>query len=391
MSHPRQRFGSVNLLKKLSLFKVVGIQGARQTGKSFLARQLLKPDRPDLVYQTFDQQTVLEFAQRNPESFLNQHENAIPLVIDEAQKVPKIFDAVKFVVDQKSQPGQFLLLGSTEFSKKTLIRESLTGRIGIMRLYPMMCSETLQQPINRDFPICARPEIERGAWMRYIARGGMPGFCYIRDDREREEQVKAWLDATVNRDLALIPKLKLNPDLAMSILTAIARLEEPTAGNIARWVKRDPRVVNTHLGALSLLFAINKLEPHRSSTGKPMFFLCDTAFAAFLGAGFERQLMTAVFQQLLAKNEYLLNGSAKLYFYRTTKGSLVNFLIEEQSKKITAIKLLFEEKIDLRQLEVLKALDKKSIDEPIKLVALSPVKEKIKLDSVTIYPWESIC
>jgi predicted AAA+ superfamily ATPase len=391
MPHQRLRHGSDNLLKKLSLFKVVGIQGARQTGKSFLVRQLLKPDRPDLVYQTFDQQTVLEFAQRNPESFLNQHEDALPLVIDEAQKVPKIFDAVKFVVDQTGRPGQFLLLGSTEFSKRTLIRESLTGRISIMRLYPMMCSETLQQPLSHDFPICDSPAVERGAWMRYLSRGGMPGFCFIRDDREREEHVKAWLDTTVNRDLALIPKLKLNPDLAMSILTAIARLEEPTAGNIARWLKRDPRVVNTHLGALSLLFAINKLEPHRSSTGKPMFFLCDAAFAAYLGAGFERQLATAVLQQLLAKNEYLFNGGAKLFFYRTTKGSFVNFLIEEKSLKITAIKLLFEEKIDLRQLEVLKALSKKITDQPLRLAALSPVKDKIEIESVSIYPWEAVC
>ena len=62
---------------------------------------------------------------------VNHHENAVPLVIDEAQKVPKIFDAVKFVVDPSNRPGQFLLLGSTEFSKKTLIRESHTGRISI--------------------------------------------------------------------------------------------------------------------------------------------------------------------------------------------------------------------------------------------------------------------
>jgi predicted AAA+ superfamily ATPase len=391
MPHQRKRYGTANLLKKLSLFRVVGIQGARQTGKSILARELLQPHRPNLKYQTFDQQTVLEIAQRNPESFLNQHEDALPLVIDEAQKIPKIFDAVKFVVDQKNRPGQFVLLGSTEFSKKTLIRESLTGRIGIMRLYPMMCTETLQLPLNQHFPICEHPDVERGPWMRYISRGGMPGFCFIRDDHERSEQIKAWLDTTIHRDLALIPKMKLNPDLAMSIMTAIARLDEPNAGNIARWVKRDPRVVNTHLGALSLLFAINKIDPHRLGTGKSMYFLCDVAFAAHLGANFERQLATAVFLQLLSKNEYLLNATARLTFYRTTKGSLVHFIIEEQSKKLTAIKLLFEEKIDLRELEILKALAKKNPDEPMTLVALGPTKEKVKIDQICIHPWESVC
>ena len=255
----------------------------------------------------------------------------------------------------------------------------------------MMCSETLQLPMNQNFPVCEHPEIERGPWMRYIARGGMPGFCFIRDDQERAEQIKAWLDTTVHRDLALIPKMKLNPDLAMSIMTAIARLNEPTAGNIARWVRRDPRVVNTHLAALSLLFAVHRLDPHRFGTGKSIYFLCDVVFASYLGANFERQLTTAILNQLLSKNEYLLNGAARLTFYRTTKGSLVHFIIEEQSQKLTAIKLLMDEKIDLRELEVLNALAKKNSDQPMTLTALGPTKEKIKVKEISIYPWESVC
>jgi len=391
MPHQRKRHGTPNLLKKLSLFRVVGIQGARQTGKSFLARDLLLPDRPRLIYKTFDQPTVLEFAHRNPESFLDQKEGALPLVIDEAQKVPKIFDAVKFVVDKDTRPGQFLLLGSTEFSKKTLIRESLTGRISIMKLYPMTCTETLQIPMSGNFPLNEKSDITRGEFLRYMARGGMPGFCFIRDDRERQEQIKSWIDTTVNRDLALIPRAKLNPDLAMSIVTAIARLEDPSAGQIARFLKRDPRVVNTHLEALQMLFVINKVEPHRIGTGKPIFFLCDVAFAIFLGAGLERQLYTVLLQQILARNEYLLNGESKIFYYRTTKGSIVHFLIEDKSGTLTAIKLLFDEKVDLRDLEVLKALSKKATDQKIKMLALGPTKEKIKIGSITILPWESAC
>jgi hypothetical protein len=58
---------------------------------------------------------------------------------------------------------------------------------------------------------------------------------------------------------------------------------------------------------------------------------------------------------------------------------------------LTAIKLLFEEKIDLRELEILKALAKKNPDEPMTLVALGPTKEKVKIDQICIHPWESVC
>jgi len=72
------------------------------------------------------------------------------LVIDEAQKVPKIFDAVKYTVDQDRRPGRFVLTCSTEFSRETMIQESLTGRLSRLRLFPLTISETLELPLNTE-------------------------------------------------------------------------------------------------------------------------------------------------------------------------------------------------------------------------------------------------
>lgn len=382
MPHYRKRFSLDKILKKLRYFRVVGVE-------------LLAPESPRLVYQTFDQPTIFEFANANPETFLNQYSEASPLVIDEAQKVPKIFDAVKFVVDQKQIPGQFLLLGLTEFSKKTLIREALTGRIGLVRLFPMTCAETLQLPFSNMFPFSPQKQVTRAQFMKYLTHGGMPGLCFIRDEAERRDQVKAWLDTTVNRDLALIPKLKLNPDLAMAILRSIATLEEPHAGNIAKALKRDPRVINTHLLGLEMLFVIQRIMPHTLSTGKPLYFLCDVGFAAYLGANFEKQLHTATLQELYAKNEISTGSASQIRFYRTTKGRFIHFVIEETNAPLTAplmiVKLIFSEKIDKRDFEVLKAFSKKIAGREVKMFALSPLKEQIQMDGVQLIPWESVC
>ena len=391
MPHCRNRFAIRNILKKLSYFRVVGINGPRQCGKSYLVRELLTPHCPQLVYRSFDQPTLFEFATANPETFLSQHQEAAPLVIDEAQKIPKIFDAVKYVVDQKQSPGQFLLLGSTEFSKKALIRESLTGRIGLVKLFPMTCRETQQIAPSSDFPFSSKPKITRSQFMKYLSHGGMPAICFIRSEIEREDQVKAWLETTVYRDLALVPRLKLNPDLAMSILRTIATLEEPHAGNIAKAVKRDPRVVNTHLSALEMLFVLQKIGPHSLGTGKPIYFMCDVGFATYLGANFERQLHTMALQEITAKNEFHSGGAAQISFYRTSKGSFVHFIIEAKNTLPIAIKLLFSEKIDQREIEILRALSKKAPKPKMKLIALGPTMENLSLDGVEILPWESIC
>jgi predicted AAA+ superfamily ATPase len=247
MPHARERHVLPLLVKRLSFSPVVALQGARQVGKSFLVRELLKRGRPSLVYQTFDQASVRAFAASNPETFLSQYEDASPLVVDEAQKVPAIFDAVKYEVDRLRRPGCFLLLGSTEFSKMTLIRESLTGRMSRVRLFPMSVGEALGIGPNRSkSPVLAqeKPRLSRAQLVNHLKRGGMPGIFAARSDEERESLLRDWLALTAERDIMLIPKLKLDSDLCMRIFELIATLDEPSAANIAarhRRAQQPPR------------------------------------------------------------------------------------------------------------------------------------------------------
>ena len=141
MPHDRARLVTPTILKKLRFFPIVALQGARQTGKSFLARQILPCELRKIHYLTLDDESLRSAALASARSFLIGYPHAHPLVIDEAQKCPALFDALKLLVDRVRNPGRFILLGSTEFSRLSLIREALTGRMGRVRVFPMTLSE----------------------------------------------------------------------------------------------------------------------------------------------------------------------------------------------------------------------------------------------------------
>ncbi len=392
MTHSRKRHILPLLLKKLSFNPVLAIQGARQTGKSYLVREMLRDERPGLKYVSFDDYGLQDLASSSPGLFLSQYEDAKPLAIDEAQKSPRIFDAIKLNVDQKRTPGKFLLLGSTEFSKQTLIRESLTGRMSRIRLFPLNIAETLGlDPSKSKSPILAEetPRITRAAFMRYLDRGGMPGIFSVREEGERHSFMRDWLEVTAKRDAPLFPKVKVDPDLCMRILEKVATLEEPDAGSIASSLKRDLRRVKTHLEVLTTLFALHPLDPHPTGSGKRLYFLCDVAFSKILGGSLERQMHTWLIQEQLSQRSYRDDRESALYYYRTTKGKIIHLVIESGSK-LSLIKILSQEKFKDKDFEILRAYRLKFPKLSPQLFALGGQRLSLTKDKIEVYPWESM-
>jgi hypothetical protein len=205
-----------------------------------------------LSYLSFDHQGIKAEVERASQIFLLEHSDHRPLVLDEAQKVPEIFDAIKFEVDQNQTPGRFLLLGSTEFSRLSQI----------IRLYSMTLAETLG--LDRG-PPATRKDV-----LHYLKNGGMPGIFAVRDTEEQDGLLQDWIDLTCLRDIQQFKTLKLDGKLAFELLKLSATLEEPTRAQMARATRMDPRRAETHLLALCGLFVPQRLNPHPSGTGKPI-------------------------------------------------------------------------------------------------------------------------
>ncbi len=365
----------------MSLFPVVAIQGARQTGKSYLARELLKKSFPHAYYCSFDHLATRNDATRAPQTFLLGHEESVPFVIDEAQKVPEIFDAIKFEVDQRRTPGRYLILGSTEFSRMAQIRESLTGRMGRIRLFPMTLGETLKIDKPRD-------SFRRQEVLQYLEYGGMPGFFSVRESDEREALIQDWLDLICLRDVHQFQSVRADGDVASALIRLASTLEEPSRAEMAKHIRVDPRRIETHLKILCELFVLQKLNPHASGTGKPIYLPLDAGVAKFLGASQMRCLHIFLMNERMAKNAYADKKRKAFYYYRSPGRQIIHFIEDGPDSPVTAFQLKDAERIVKTDAALMLAFLQKNSGANGRVFA--PIMEPQKVDACQFAPWEEI-
>jgi uncharacterized protein len=119
---------------------VVCLLGPRQCGKSTLARRV----EPDRAYVTLDDTQVLQVAREDPAGFVA----ALPekVTLDEVQRAPGLFPAIKRAVDEQRTPGRFLLTGSANLRLMPQVKESLAGRMEVVRLQPLSEAEKARRP-----------------------------------------------------------------------------------------------------------------------------------------------------------------------------------------------------------------------------------------------------
>ena len=379
MPHARKRIALQSLLKRLKFTPVVAIQGARQTGKSFLAREILSEKLSNILYVTLDDISKRDLAQSSPQTFLASMEGAHTAIIDEAQKAPELFNAIKLAVDKDRRPGRFLLLGSTEFSLLQNIRESLTGRMGRIRLFPMTFAEMNGLDRSND-------AVSRASFLRFVESGGMPGIAFTRDLEQRAEFFQDWIDLTCQRDIHQFKRLKLDSELAYEILKNAAIQVEPTAATMARLTRANPKKVATHLKALCELFVLIRLDPHPSGTGKPIYLPLDSGIAGHLGASLTRKLQIALVNERMAKNAYAGGKRHSFYYYRSSGKKIIHLIEIELNGKIRAFQVFDRESVKGPDTELLKAFSRKNPKSELNLLA--PVFEGWKFWKVQVRPWE---
>ena len=120
-------------LKTSTFFKAILVTGARQVGKTTMLKHLA--EGTDRTYVTLDNGMARDLAKRDPVLFFQTYKP--PILIDEIQKAPELFEQIKVMCDETDERGLFWLTGSQQYKMMKKVKDTLAGRIGILELYSL--------------------------------------------------------------------------------------------------------------------------------------------------------------------------------------------------------------------------------------------------------------
>ena len=362
-------------------FKAVLVTGARQVGKTTMLKHLAEGQ--ERTYVSLDDSMVRMLAQTDPVLFFQTYKP--PIIIDEVQKAPQLFEQIKIICDASEETGLFWLTGSQQYSMMKNIRETLAGRIGILELYSFSKNEIegITFPNELDFSLSCLVNRQKLVKknnivevFEYIWRGGMPQVLTA-DAEQRQEYYNSYVDTYLMRDVAEAGGITdtirfrkfLNACAALAAeqvncktLADAAEVSQPTA---KEWMR-----VLQGLGIIYFLqpFANNELK---RLTKTPKLYFYDTGLCAYLsmwltrdtlmnGAASGRYFENYVVLELL-KNYAYAKAKANLTYYRDANAKEIDVFVEENNQ-IHPLEIKKSANPDRREVKKYELLDKASLD-----------------------------
>lgn len=342
------------LTEALSETPVVLLNGARQTGKSTLVQSL----RPGMRYLTLDDPVVLAAAKADPFGFIAALDQ--PVCLNEVQRAPELFLAIKAAVDKDRRPGRFLLTGSANVLMLPQMADSLAGRMEIIELWPLAQSELNRRGSSvidclfaGDF--AQSYSIDRSDFIARMVSGGYPEAT----QRTSERRLGAWFDsylATILqrdvRDLANIEGVTELPKLLR--LLAVRSGGLLNFAELARNTGIPQTTLKRYMALLETLFLTREVPAWSSHLGKrllksPKLFLSDYGLMAHLQGFSVAQLVTqhglpgalveAFVHAELAKHQSWAALPTQLMHYRTNTGVEVDFVLENRRNQLLGVEV----------------------------------------------------
>ena len=225
MKQYKKRIADEILKFKLESKDAVLIEGPKWCGKTTTAKQVAKSV---IVMQDQDKSSSnIELANIKPSALL---EGDTPRLIDEWQVAPKLWDAVRYEVDERDEFGQFILTGSAVPVDISEIFHSGTGRIARMLMRPMSLYESedssgtvsLKELFAGNTDIMGKSDIDLDKLAFLICRGGWPKAL---DCSERVSLAQAfdYYDGVINSDISRVDNVERNAERAARIMRSYAR------------------------------------------------------------------------------------------------------------------------------------------------------------------------
>ena len=335
-------------LKMSSAFKVVMVTGARQVGKSTMLKHLAQDTGRICV--SMDDADARDLAQRDPKLFFQMYPP--PLLIDEVQKAPVLFEQIKILCDESDERGRFWLTGSQSKKLMKQAGDSLAGRICLLKMYSLSAKEVADRAddIPYDFSFPSLVKRSQGCpgnnildvYMR-IWEGGMPDMISM-DEELRREYWNSYIDAYLMRD-AVDDNGIQDTESFRKFLRACASFSGQLVNynDLGNAAEVSGVTAKEWLKVLQTMGIVFLLEPYYNNELKrmvktPKLYFCDTGLCAFLsswtsrdtlmnGAASGHYLENYVVAEMLRNVSY---GEKKmnLNFYRDTNQKEIDLVLE---------------------------------------------------------------
>lgn len=337
--------------------RVVTVNGARQAGKSTLAR-LAASGAHNPLFRMLDDPTTLRAAYDDPVGFV-EHDGL--LVVDEVQLAPELFRAIKLAVDTDPRPGRFLLTGSARILALRDLPDALPGRMETVELWPFSQGEIDAEPdrfvdaaFARGPALLHDSTLRRSDYLERVSRGGYPE-AVRRTPRRRAAFFESYLTTLIERDVAELSVIERRGELRRLLGLLAGRAGGLLVPSTLATQSGVPRTtLGRYLELLSAVFLVKQVPAWTAGTtgraiGTPKLAYVDSGLASHLlgqdatrlgepggaaGPMVESFVLSELARQLTWSDERV-----SLFHYRTRDGVEVDAVLEAADGRIVGIEV----------------------------------------------------
>ena len=368
-------------LKMNGFFKAILVTGARQVGKTTMLKHLA--EGTNRTYVTLDNAMARDLAKSDPVLFFQTYKP--PILIDEVQKAPELFEQIKIICDETEEKGLIWLTGSQQYGMMKKVRETLAGRIGILELYSFSQREKngLVFEDELDFSLATLqsrqsrvPSNDVTKVFQHIWEGGMPQVWGV-DDELRGEYYNSYVDTYLMRDVAEAGGITDTVRFRKFLLGCAALVsEQVNYSTLAEAADITQPTAKEWLRILEGLHIVYLLQPCSNNVLKrlsktPKLYFCDTGLCAYLsmwltpdvlrqGAASGHFYENYVVMELV-KNYAYSKSKANLTYYRDSNAKEIDIFVEENGV-VHPLEIKKSANPDKREVKKYSVLDKAQLE-----------------------------
>ena len=332
-----QRTDTATLAQLFKANPSVAIFGARQIGKTTLARLYATKARKETLYLDLELESHFNRLQNDPESYLLKNKEKL-IILDEVQRMPRLFALLRALIDMDRKPCRFLLLGSSAPHLVKGVSESLAGRIAYLDMGGINIKEAEKNKIKQD-----------DLWLK----GGFPVALTLK----RNSDIPFWYNNLIRsyteKDMNELFGVSFSPVTIRNFWNMLAHHNGSVWNKetYARSLGITAPTVGRYLEYMEGAFLVTRLQPWFVNSKKrlvkaPKIYIRDTGILHTLlkvndadelfghpgvGASWESFVIEQVRQ--------LKPAHLDMYFYRTHQGAEADLVLAKGTKPVACIEI----------------------------------------------------